>query len=69
MTETEMVNLKATSFVNRDEKRNISILENLLKIEADSHKTICISYKHFSLLLEKINSKGFLKIKKGKRAD
>ena len=69
MTETEMVNLKAISFVNRDEKRNISILDNLLKIETDSHKTTCISYKHFSLPLENINSKGFLKIKKGKRAD
>lgn len=31
MTETEILSLKATSFMNRDEKRNISILDNLFK--------------------------------------
>lgn len=41
--EAEMVSLKATSFVNRDEKRNISILDNVLKIQTDSHKPTCTS--------------------------
>lgn len=43
MPETEMVNLKATGFMNRDEKRNISILDNLFKIDTDFHKTTCVS--------------------------
>lgn len=43
MAETEMVNLKGTSSMNHDEKRNISILDNLLKIKEESHKTTCVS--------------------------
>lgn len=43
MMEVEIMKLKATSFVNHDKKKNISILDNVLKIQTDYHKPTCIS--------------------------